>query len=260
MCEGSFRILGLLEGRSCDCRTKEDRGAKEEISQLAKVPGPALCRRPADRAVADLDVLLELIFGEVGEMLHEAREIFGPLAQRRDVDGEDVETIVEIFAKLPLLAPVGQRLVRCGDQVGVRSKFLACSDGEELSVFEDAKKFGLQIELEFADFIEKHAALLGSFEQPFAIHHRSGEGALAVTKELALGKFFGDRATVEGDQRVVRGPFGMKGVGHDFFASAGFSPQEHRKMHLCALMDALEDRLHRRTFGVLREQAKGPSG
>src|SRR5262249_19865638 len=79
-------------------------GALQHVLQFADVARPGvllkpLHRRPADAVQALADARPELVHQEVDEQ----RDVVVPLAQGRQVDGEDVEAVVQVRAELFLL-------------------------------------------------------------------------------------------------------------------------------------------------------------
>ena len=81
---------------------------------------------------------------------------------------------------------------------------------------------------QLAHLIEKNRSLVRLFEKPRVVGHRPGEGAAHVSEELALHQGFGNRATVDCDERpFFPRPVEMNRAGHEFFAGAAFPGDQH---------------------------------
>ena len=70
---------------------------------------------------------------------------------------------------------------------------------------------------------------MGQFKAAKPVRDGSGEGALSVTKKLALQKLFGNGCTVDGNEIGARahGLF-VQRPGQEFFAGAALSRDQHR--------------------------------
>src|SRR5258707_14983821 len=79
-----------------------DNRALHQILQLAYVPGPGMplkgrhgfCRNA-------VHLLPHAAVKHLHEMRHKSRNVFPALSERRQQDGEDVQTIIQVTAKLP---------------------------------------------------------------------------------------------------------------------------------------------------------------
>ena len=80
--------------------SREDDGALEDVLQLADVARPRIRHQPAhgrrvDAVEPPSDPRRELVEQE----LRQERNILGPLAERRELDREDAEAVVQVFAE-----------------------------------------------------------------------------------------------------------------------------------------------------------------
>ncbi len=93
-----------------------------------------------------------------GKGLHQQRNIVGTFAQRRQVDGEHVEPIVEIAAEFPVDNHLLEIAVGGGDQPDVGLDQLVAPQTFELLLLEDAQQFRLQLQRHIAHFIKEQGA------------------------------------------------------------------------------------------------------
>src|SRR5262252_5647927 len=78
------------------------------------------------------------------EVVGKQRNVFASFAQRREVDGDDMDTIVEILAKSPLVDGPAQVLVRRRNEAEVDFDRSAGSQGMELPLLQNPQEFDLQ--------------------------------------------------------------------------------------------------------------------
>src|SRR5436190_5436587 len=115
-------------------------------------------------------------------------DVVGSLAQRRDVDREDVQAVVEVVAEALLLDQPGQVAVRRGDQADVDLDRPGAADTLELLLLEDPEELRLELEGDLADLVEEERAAMGHLEASDLLRDGPGEGAALVAEELALEK------------------------------------------------------------------------
>ncbi len=59
-------------------------------------------------------------------------------------------------------------------------------EATDARIFEDAEEFGLEVEVDVADFVEEDGAGVGGFEDADAVAVGTGEGSFEGTEELAF--------------------------------------------------------------------------
>ena len=126
---GGFRI-SLTEEFGIDLQrgaSREDGGALEDVLQLADVARPRVRHQPAECRRVDAvkppgDPRREL----VEEVLRQQRNILGPLAERRELDREDAEPVVQVFAERLLADGLLEVAVGGGDDPDVDLSGATC--------------------------------------------------------------------------------------------------------------------------------------
>ena len=98
------------------------------------------------------------------EKFHQQRNIFLTLPQRGEIDGDDIQAIVEIVAELSFLDQLLEIHVGGRDDAHVNLNLLYTTQVHELSVLEHAQDFGLRVHGHGSDFIQKQCAAVGHFE------------------------------------------------------------------------------------------------
>ena len=94
-------------------------------------------------------------------------------------------------------------------------------------------------------FVEENRALIGDFEEALFRGHRAGERALHVAEELRLQQVHGNRAGVDGHERLVRARGrGVNRLGDEFLACAAFAVNQDGRARRRHLADQVEHREH----------------
>ena len=68
------------------------------------------------------------------------------------MNGKHRQSIVEIFAESSFLNGCARLLIRCGNDANVEFEFLLAAQPSDLSVLQDAQKFGLELQQAFRRF------------------------------------------------------------------------------------------------------------
>src|SRR5438132_631476 len=78
-----------------------------------------------------------------------------PLPQRRHVDADDAQSVIEIFSKFPFADPLLEIRVGGGKDAHVDLLRLGLADRQDLLLFEKSQQLRLDVERQIADFVEK---------------------------------------------------------------------------------------------------------
>jgi hypothetical protein len=91
-------------------------------------------------------------------------------------------------------------------------------------IFEHTQKLGLQLRLQFPDFIEEDRAPIGQIHDALLLGARVSEGALLIAEDLTLNQCFRDGGAVDSDERSILAlAVLMEEAGYDVFAYAALS-------------------------------------
>ena len=97
------------------------------------------------------------MFGQVGDVVLS-------LAQRRDLDEEDAQPVVEVLAKAARRDLAGEIAIGGRDEPYVDVARAVLSDALVLAFLNGAEELGLQLERDLADLVEKERAAVGRLE------------------------------------------------------------------------------------------------
>ena len=150
------------------------------------------------------------------------------LAQRRHLERDDVEPVVEVLAEPALRDLLGEVAVRRRDHADVDLDRLRAADALELVLLQEAQQLDLDRRRDLADLVEEQRAAVGEREPAVLARHRAGERAALVTEQLALEQRLGERRAVQLDERAVRArrPL-VDRVGDELLAGAALAGDQH---------------------------------
>src|SRR5215470_6837227 len=131
-------------------------------------------------------------------MFYQQRNVFPPLAQRRDMNTDDIQAIKQILAKPTLLHLFLQISVCRCDDAHVHPRWLNRSHGKNLFPFDHAQELGLKAQWHLANLIQEDGPTPSSLKEPVLGVSGSRERSFDVSKQLALQKSVGYGATIHG--------------------------------------------------------------
>ena len=162
-------------------------GTFENVLQFADIPGPSVIAQASHGFLADsLDAFADAHGELVDQEMDEQRDVLLAIPQRRQMDGEDVETIVQVLAERLLADRLEQVAVGGRDDADIDLDRLLAADALELALLEDAEQLGLRVGRQLADLVEEDGAAVGQLEAADAPGDGAGEGAFLVAEQLAL--------------------------------------------------------------------------
>ena len=169
------------------------------------------------------------------------------LAQRRHVDGKNVEAVVEVLAEAPLLHGFVDVHVGGGQDAHVHIHHMAAAQPRILVILQNVQELGLQVRAHLRDFVEEDGAFVGHFEFAGLGAHRAGKRALLITEQFRFQELARKRRAIHFDEGLVA-PLGaqMNHARHDFLAHSALSTDKNRHVYRSDLQDLLADAHHLR--------------
>src|SRR6185295_7097653 len=215
----------------------------DQVLQLTDVPRPPVLLEHAHRRIGDaLDFLPEAGVVAAQEEIGELRDVLGALAQRRQLDRDDVDSIEEIFAEAAVLHRLLEIDVGGGDQAELGLDRLAAADPLDVALLDRAQQLGLQVAPQSANLVEEQRAVGGELELPELLPVRAGERAALVAEQRALGELARNRGEVDGDERRLRiARFPVDQPREQFLAGAALAENQHRRRELRHLVHQIDD-------------------
>ena len=178
-------------------------------------------------------------------MADQCGDLFAALAERRDAHLDDVEPVIEVFAKLTRPDPGLEISIRRGDDADVRVDDPVPADPGGFAVLEDVEELGLQRERHLADLVEHQRAPMCDFELAGLVPVGARERAFLMAEQLALEELARHGRAVDLQQELV-GPRRrvVNRPGDDFLADPALATQKHGHVGAGDLRDHLAYGLH----------------
>src|ERR1700690_571551 len=167
--------------------------------------------------------------GALAKVRRKRRDIFGPLAEARHSDMQNLQSKEKVAAK-PFLT---NRFLEIGvggrDDSYVRFDRRARAEWEILSRVQEREKLGLGGGRKLADLVQKERSPLGSADLAFGAPRGCRVSPPRRPEQLALDETVGDRRAVQLDERTATPrPVLVDRAGELRLARAGLAGDEHR--------------------------------
>ena len=162
------------------------------------------------------------------QRLCQSRYVFAPLAQRRHIDADDIEPVIQVLPELARLHHLCQVFVRGADDAHIYGDFFRSAQGAHLPLLNHAQQLGLHGKRQVANFVQKQRAARCALEQAFAVGYRPGISAFAGTEKFGFEQRFGNGAAIDGHKRPIGTVAALvQGARHQLLARARFPPDQH---------------------------------
>src|SRR5262245_50976824 len=228
--------------------TREYHGPLDHVFQLAHVTRPVVRRQQIHRATVDpADRPTEplAVFG--GEMRGEQRNIFDAFPQRRQMDGEYIQPVVEIAAESARPHVIGQIPIGRRHDPHVYAHGLAAAQPFELALLQDAQQHYLHLGRQLSDLVQKERAAVSLLESPFAARHGAGESAALVAEQFRSQQGVRNGGAVEFDQRPARARRNAMNCARDqFLPRPGLASDQDCRVSRGDLLDGVQRAADRR--------------
>jgi len=235
---GEIQVLGGDVGR-----LGHHDGPADLVRQLPNIAGPGIGLDRLDRLLRKpQDLLPHLLAHPLQEELGHEEDVFAPLPERRDVDHDHAEPVVEVLPEPAVRNRLFEVHVRRGDDAGIDLDLLPPPDPLERLVLEESEELDLEREREFPDLVQEERPPLGVLYLPFLLLDGTGKGPPLVAEQLGLEEGLGDRPAVDGDEgaRLSETPL-VDGLRREFLPGATFADDQDRDVGGGHLADGLED-------------------
>src|SRR6202049_3107472 len=134
---------------------------------------------------------------ELREMADQHGNILLPFAQWGNEDREHVQPVVKIGTKFLLIDHSLQIAVGGRDQAGIGAQGPRTSQALELSLLQNAQQFGLKLERNLANLVQKNRPPVRQLKATDSLSHSPGESTFFVTEHLTLEQAHGNGRAVQ---------------------------------------------------------------
>src|SRR5262245_57285376 len=145
-------------------------------------------------------------------------------AERRDVDSNHAEAVVQILSKLAFRDALFEVGVGRRKHANIHSLGTTLAHGDDFVLLEESQKLWLYIERKITDLVEEQRPARRRAHQPGLIGDRSREAASSVSEELAVRQFpAGRRAVVRQKRRAAAMRPDVDRSGDQLFTGSAFA-------------------------------------
>ncbi len=186
----------------------------------------------------------------IGEMVDQFDNVLAAVAQCRDINGDDVQAVKQVFTEIAQTNFLGKVAVGRGNYADIGRCGMFAPDRAIVAVFKEVQKLRLQRQRQFADFIQKQTAAIGKTDKAGAFLMRTGVGALFGAKQFAFDQLFRQGGTVDFDKGVgSTRALAVNGTRNQRLAGPGLPLQQDAAgTALCDTVDRCAQFAHRRAF------------
>ena len=177
-------------------------GAIDLVLELAHVAGPGEASQEVERRRREARHGFPVPGGgRSQEAGGEDRDVLEAFAERRKVDREGRETVVQVLTELAPTHHGGEIAIRRRDHARIDVAGARVAERHHLAVLEDAQELRLHRCGHLAHFVEEDRPAGRGLEEPALIAGRPRERPPAVAEELALEERLREGRAVDGDER-----------------------------------------------------------
>ena len=181
------------------------------------------------------------------EVIDERGDVVASIAERGDLQLDDVEAVVEVLAEGLLADHRREIAVRRRDDAHRDRLFARGAERAHGPLLQRAQEARLHLERHLADLVEQQRPPVGLAEEPLLVALRAGERPLHVAEQLALQQVRRDGAAVHAEERHLRARrLRVHRLGDDLLAGAALARDEHGDVRVLEPIEQRVQTAHRR--------------
>src|SRR5271170_4418387 len=174
------------------------------VLKFADIPGPVIGLKPANRLGRQpFDRLLHRFSETLEEMPRQERNILAPLPQRRKLDWDNAQPIVQVLPKASLRNFLFEILVGCCDDPDIHINLFRTSNGSYFPFLKYAIELHLHGQAHVANLVHEERPAMRRLEESLTIIIRPSEGPFHVPEELRFKQRLRESAAIDGDKRCL---------------------------------------------------------
>ena len=181
----------------------EDHRLFHHVFQLADVARPVVVLHGLEGGGREYFLKTVFLVGLPQEGLDQGHHVARPFPERRDLDGNDVEAVVEILPEGLFVDHIQQIPVGSGDDAHVDRDGPGAAHPGDLHFLQHPQQMDLHLQGQVADLVEENGSVVGALKDAhFSLPLGSGEGPPLVSEELAFDERGRDGAAVDADEAL----------------------------------------------------------
>src|SRR5690606_35671800 len=144
--------------------------------------------------------LVEALGSQAQEVMEQQHAVLTAVAQGREVDGGEVEAVIEVGAEAAGFAFGGESDLGRGDDAQVERDLPVGADALDHALLDNAEHLGLGQHGHGFDLVEQQCAAIGEFKLADALAGSAGKGARLVAEELGFDQLGRNGGAVDGNE------------------------------------------------------------
>ena len=214
-------------------------GPFEGALQFPHVARPVVGQQDGHGFLAQVGYLLAHAGGALAHEMHrQQRDILAAFAQRRELHGDDAQSVVEFRTEHPGAGHAAQVALGGGDQAHVHAS--------GAPFFEQLQQARLGVGGQRVDFVQKESAAVSLFAAGLQAMGMAGRRCRCGREEFAFHPRLVESGAVGLDKKLVpAGAQGVHGARRQSFARARFADDQHRQVGVGHFLELGLDPLYR---------------
>src|SRR5512132_1793007 len=176
----------------------------DNVGELTNVPGPRVVAEQLQRVTPPPRFRLTASLQELlGEVLYQLEDVVSALSQRRNREGNNLQSEVQIFAECTCPHRALEIVIGRRNDAHVGANHLVAAEPLDLLRLDGAQQLGLGVRTEISNFIEKESSAMRQLESSDAQLRRPREGSPFVAEHLALHQITRNRRAIHAHEWLV---------------------------------------------------------
>src|SRR6266545_3417156 len=231
----------------------------DHVAQLPNVARPIVLAKHGHRRAADLGRRYAMLGRNLRhELVHQWSDVRSPIAKRRHLQADSLNSIVEVGSKSSGSDLLIERAQRRADEARVDVDLRGTPDAHEFAILQKAQELGLESHRHISDLVQEERSPLRRLDLAASTSAGPGEDPFFVAEEIAFEERLRNRRAVDGDERsgaTMREV--VDPAREDLLTTAAFADQRHPHLlrgqdtheavqlaHRRRLHDGLEDHVN----------------
>ena len=171
-----------------------------DVLQLTHVSRPLIPLQHLLRVIGQRDFRQMVFLGHLhGEESEQQHNVIATVAQRRNLYGNGVQTVVKVFAETSLTHGLAHIHVCGRHDAHIGLAYFLSSHTDILARFQHTQQAGLRGKRQFANLVKEYSAFVSSAEIALALAYGTRKRTFLVSEQLAVYRPFGNRTAVYGE-------------------------------------------------------------